>query len=126
MLSPADLQRARRGAEFKRVVRSGAAMRDMFEDVDIAGAVGVSRNAVQGWWRGAAPSVPTLRRIAQATGVPYDDLESIAYPDEPDVSGPPQPPDDAEIPPMPPELERAAREAASSSSRRPTPDRRRP
>lgn len=100
VLSPVDLERAQRGREFKRLVRSDAARRDIYEDTELAEAIGVSRQAVQGWWAGARPSVYVLRRISEATGTPVEVLEAIAYPDP--------------MPELPPELvERMDRLAAT-------------
>jgi transcriptional regulator with XRE-family HTH domain len=82
MLS-AELTALDRGQTFKRHVRAAAAMQELYDDVSIADAVGVSRAAVAAWWRGAQPSPATIRRIADATGLPVDDLMAFVHYDGP-------------------------------------------
>lgn len=79
VLSPVEL----RGLEFKRYVRAAAALNRLYEDTEIAEAVGVSRGAVSGWWRGSQPTVDTIYRLAGATGLSPDELTRFVYQEGP-------------------------------------------
>ena len=79
MLSPAEAATRERGLDLKRVMRAAAARADLYDDVAIAAAVGVSRNSVGNWWKGAVPEPETLRRFAIATGIPTGQLADFVY-----------------------------------------------
>ncbi len=79
VLTPAEL----RGMELKRVVRAAAALRDLYDDVAIGQAVGRTRMTVAGWWRGAVPSPDPLRALAEAVGLPIEELTAFVYFDGP-------------------------------------------
>jgi transcriptional regulator with XRE-family HTH domain len=74
VLSSAEFERALWGREFKRQVKMAAARVEVYEDAALAERVGVSRNAVTGWWRGSRPNAPTLLRLARVVGLPADAL----------------------------------------------------
>ncbi len=78
----ADIRLAR-GMEFKRVVRAAAALQSLYDDSAIAAAVKRSRNTVASWWAGATPEPPTLRRLAEATGLDPEELFAYVYRDGP-------------------------------------------
>ena len=82
VLAAADYRLAR-GMEFKRVVRAAAALQALYDDSAIAAAVKRSRNMVASWWAGATPEPPTLRRLAEATGLDPDELFAYVYRDGP-------------------------------------------
>ena len=83
MLSLVELQRFERGAEVKRVVRAAAALREMYDDTAIAAAVGMTRIAVGKWWQGARPEPDALARLADATGLSFEELATFVYRDGP-------------------------------------------
>lgn len=79
MLSPTEAAARHRGQELRRVMRAAAAMRGIYDDLAIADAVGVHRNTVSGWWKGATPEPDTLLRFAEATGLPIDELARFVH-----------------------------------------------
>jgi transcriptional regulator with XRE-family HTH domain len=83
MLSPAELGRLERGAEWKRYIRAAAALREMYDDTAIAEAVGRTRIAVGRWWQGARPEPDTLLEIARATDLSPGELATFVYYDGP-------------------------------------------
>lgn len=84
VLSSAELERVEWGRAFKRQVKMAAASVELYEDAGLADAVGVSRNAVTGWWRGSKPTTPTLLRLAQILRLPVDEVIRWVYsPSEP-------------------------------------------
>jgi hypothetical protein len=83
MLSPAELGRLERGAEWKRYLRAAAALRDLYNDTSIGEAVGRSRIAVGKWWQGARPEPETLRQFAEATGLSLEELAAFVNYDGP-------------------------------------------
>jgi transcriptional regulator with XRE-family HTH domain len=79
VLSPLELARADRGLRFKRAVRSEAARHDLYDDAAIADAVGVSRNTVGAWWKGAQPSPDALVELARVMDMRADELFALLY-----------------------------------------------
>jgi hypothetical protein len=79
MLSPAELDRMERGAEFKRFVRAAAALHELYDDTAIGEAVGRSRIAVGHWWQGVKPEPETLLEIAGVTGFSFEELATFVY-----------------------------------------------
>ena len=74
VLSPIEAAAFDRGQTFKRYVRAAAAMNELYDDVAIGDAVGVSRGAVGKWWGGAKPQPPVVFRLADVTGLSADEL----------------------------------------------------
>jgi hypothetical protein len=72
---PAEL----RGQDFKRVVRAAAALRDLFDDASLGRAVGRSRMAVAGWWKGALAEPETIYRLADVTGLSADEMMAFVH-----------------------------------------------
>jgi transcriptional regulator with XRE-family HTH domain len=83
VLSPTELRQADRGLELKAYVRAAAALRGIYTDADLAGAVHVTPGAVRGWWSGAMPKNDTLGDIAEATALSLDELIRFVYFDGP-------------------------------------------
>lgn len=79
VLSPTEEAARHRGQELRRVMRAAAAMHGIYDDLAIADAVGVHRNTVSGWWKGATPEPDTLLRFAEATGLPIDELARFVH-----------------------------------------------
>ncbi len=79
MTDPEDQDKATRGAELKRLVRSAAAFHGIYDDKALAQAVGASRNAVMAWWSGAVPSPAHVRAIARVTGLDEKELGDYLY-----------------------------------------------
>jgi transcriptional regulator with XRE-family HTH domain len=79
VLSPLELARVDRGLRFKRAVRSEAARHDLYDDAAIADAVGVSRNTVGAWWKGAQPSPDALVELARVMDMRADELFALLY-----------------------------------------------
>ena len=88
VLSAVELQRAAWGREFKRYVKTAAASREIYEDAVLAERAGVTRNTVQGWWRGARPGGETAVRLARALGLPTDALLRYVYGGEEPTAAP--------------------------------------
>jgi transcriptional regulator with XRE-family HTH domain len=84
VLSPQELDTRDRGLVLKRYVRAAAAIKGLFEDEDIAAAAGIHRNTIQGWWRGTRPAPESLRELAEATDLSFEDLTRFVY-----LGGPP-------------------------------------
>jgi transcriptional regulator with XRE-family HTH domain len=78
-MSFSEEERAARGGEFKRVIRAAAALHDIYNDKDLAAAVGTSRNTVGSWWSGAVPEPDTLDRLAAATGLDRRELSDYVH-----------------------------------------------
>lgn len=83
MLSPAETAARVRGRDYKRVMRAAAAVHGLYDDVAIAKELGVSRNTVGAWWKGALPEPDTLRRFADATDLSVEELWRFVYSDGP-------------------------------------------
>lgn len=79
MLSPAGAAALARGRDLKRCVRAAAAYRGLYDDTAIAQAAHVNRGAVGAWWDGAQMKPETLQRIADATGLSFDELTRYVY-----------------------------------------------
>ena len=79
VLSLADAAALVRGQDLKRCVRAAGALRDLYDDTAIGEATGVGRGAVAAWWDGAQMKPDTLRRIAEATGLAFDELTRYVY-----------------------------------------------
>lgn len=118
VLSPVE----ERGLELKRYVRAAAALNELYEDTDIAEAVGVSRGAIAGWWRGAQPSGETIFKIAEITGLSPDELTRFVYSD----GEPPTMPDPAHLPVLEGARRAAARQGRTEPGTPPQPPRRQP
>lgn len=103
MLSPSEAAASARGHLLKRYVRAAAAMQGIYDDVALAEEVGIGRGSVAGWWKGAKPSPETVRSIAEATGLPTEELVAFIYYDGP--------------PPRLPDVEGEARERADAAER---------
>jgi hypothetical protein len=84
VLSPAEAAALDRGRTLKRYVRAAAALKDLYDDTAIGEAVAVNRGAVKGWWMGAQMKPDTIRRLAQATDLSFDELTRFVY-----LAGPP-------------------------------------
>lgn len=129
MLSPEEAATRQRGQDLHRVMRAAAAMAGIFEDIEIADAVGVHRNTVAGWWKGATPAPDVLRRFATATGVSLADLSAFVYYDGP-APVVDWPTGEAERAPQPPlsaqQLAEAQRWQDQRADRRGSDDNRRP
>ena len=87
VLSPLELARADKGVRFKRVVRSTAARRDLYDDAAIAREVGVSRNTVAAWWRGSDPGPEALKELARVMDMSAAELFALLYLPEAASSG---------------------------------------
>lgn len=83
VLSSVEFQRSTWGREFKRQIKTAASRVELYEDAVLAERVGVSRNAVQGWWQGARPSAQTLTRLSRVIGLSPEALYSWVYDDGP-------------------------------------------
>lgn len=79
VLSLSEQAARHRGQDLRRVMRAAAALRGIYDDSAIADAVGVHRNTVSGWWKGATPEPETLRRFATATGLSVEELRAFVY-----------------------------------------------
>jgi hypothetical protein len=93
VLSPVETVARDRGRALKRYVRAAAALRGLYDDVSIGEAVGVNRGAVAAWWDGAQMKPETIRRLAEKTGLSFEDLTRFVYldgppPKLPEPSGP--------------------------------------
>jgi transcriptional regulator with XRE-family HTH domain len=79
MLSAAEFGTAYRGDQFKRYIKAAFALRGLYEDTAIAGAVRMTRGAVSGWWHGARPDHEAIGEIAKATGLPRGELYDFIH-----------------------------------------------
>lgn len=79
VLAPAELERSNWGREFKRYIKAAAALSGLYEDAQIADAVGRTRNTVQGWWRGARPEPDTANELADQLGLDRDEVYRWLY-----------------------------------------------
>ena len=79
MLSPADAAAFVRGRDLKRCVRAAAALQGLYDDTSLSEATGVNRGAVAAWWDGAQMKPGTLQRIADVTGLAFDELTRYVY-----------------------------------------------
>jgi hypothetical protein len=89
VLSPTEA----RGLDLKRYIRAAAALREIYNDVDLADAVEVTPGAVRGWWGGAMPKPETIDDLARATGLALDELTRFVYYDGPPPALPEPEPD---------------------------------
>ena len=94
VLSPAEAQALVRGRLLKRYVRAAAALRELYDDTALAEEMRVSRGAVGEWWVGSQMKPDTIKRLASATGLSFDELTAFLYLDGP----PPNLPDPALLP----------------------------
>jgi transcriptional regulator with XRE-family HTH domain len=84
VLSPAEAEVRDRGQTLRRFVRAAAALSDVYGDTAIGDAVGVKRGTVSAWWKGAQMKPETIRRLAEATGLSFEELTRFVY-----LGGPP-------------------------------------
>ena len=99
------------GAEFKSWVRARASLLGIYNDKELALAVGVSRNTPRAWWEGVQPDPASLYRLSRALGVAPDEMYAWVY-----LGGP-----EPDVRPSPEERERVRQEAhewADSETRR--------
>lgn len=67
------------GHDLQVVLRTAAASRGIFSDIDLAEASGVHRNTVTGWWKGATMQTDAVRRVAAATGLSEAELSAYVH-----------------------------------------------
>lgn len=88
VLSPVEAAALERGLVLKRYVRAAAAMNDLYDDASLGDAVGISRGAVAGWWRGAKPTAESIFLLSHVIGLSPDELTHFLYDDGPPPSLP--------------------------------------
>lgn len=91
VLSPLEAEARDRGRDLKRYIRAAAALRGLYDDTAIGAAVEVNRGAVSRWWDGAQMKPETMQRLADATGLKFEDIARFVYfgdrpPDLPEAS----------------------------------------
>lgn len=83
VLSPTEAASRERGRALKRYVRAAGALQGLYDDKALAHAAEVQRGAVAGWWRGSRPTPETLKRLADALRLSYEELSEFVYFDGP-------------------------------------------
>jgi hypothetical protein len=83
VLSHAEAEAHYRGELLKRTLRAAAALRGLYNDEELTAAAEVQRGAARGWWRGARMKPETIRAVADATGLSFDELMAFVHLDGP-------------------------------------------